>query len=125
MPARMRRLMAIAAFAAAAALTATAANAQKKYDPGASDTEIRIGNIMPYSGPASSYGVIGKTEAAYFDKINAEGGINGRKIKFISYDDAYSPPKAIEQARKLVESNEVLLIFQCSERRPIRRFRNT
>jgi ABC-type branched-subunit amino acid transport system substrate-binding protein len=96
----------------AAALTATAANAQKKYDTGASDTEIKIGNIMPYSGPASSYGVIGKTEAAYFDKINAEGGINGRKIKFISYDDGYSPPKAIEQARKLVEGDEVLLIFQ-------------
>ena len=89
-----------------------AAFAQKKYDPGASDTEIKIGNIMPYSGPASSYGVIGKTEAAYFNKINAEGGINGRKINFISYDDAYSPPKAIEQARKLVESDEVLLIFQ-------------
>jgi hypothetical protein len=71
MPARMGRLMVMAAFAAAAAMTATAANAQKKYDPGASDTEIRIGNIMPYSGPASSYGVIGKTEAAYFDKVNA------------------------------------------------------
>jgi ABC-type branched-subunit amino acid transport system substrate-binding protein len=109
MPARMRGLMAVAAIAA---MTATAADAEKKYDPGASDTEIKIGNIMPYSGPASSYGVIGKTEAAYFDKINAEGGINGRKIKFISYDDAYSPPKAIEQARKLVEGDEVLLIFQ-------------
>jgi ABC-type branched-subunit amino acid transport system substrate-binding protein len=108
----MRGLMAMAAVAIAAIMTATAANAEKKYDPGASDTEIKIGNIMPYSGPASSYGVIGKTEAAYFDKINAEGGINGRKIKFISYDDAYSPPKAIEQARKLVESDEVLLIFQ-------------
>ena len=102
----------MAVFAVASAMTATAAYAEKKYDPGASDTEIKIGNIMPYSGPASSYGVIGKTEAAYFDKINAEGGINGRKIKFISYDDAYSPPKAIEQARKLVESDEVLLIFQ-------------
>ena len=113
MPARKRRLMAMAVVAAAAAaITATAANAQKKYDPGASDTEIKIGNIMPYSGPASSYAVIGKTESAYFDKINAEGGINGRKIRFISYDDAYSPPKAIEQARKLVESDEVLLIFQ-------------
>ena len=112
MPARIRSLIALAVFAAAAAMTATAANAQKKYDPGASDTEIKIGNIMPYSGPASSYGVIGKTEAAYFNKINAEGGINGRKINFISYDDAYSPPKAIEQARKLVESDEVLLIFQ-------------
>ncbi len=86
--------------------------AQKKYDPGVSDTEIKIGNIMPYSGPASAYGVIGKTEAAYFNKINDEGGINGRKIVFISYDDAYSPPKAVEQARKLVESDQVLLIFQ-------------
>ena len=91
---------------------AGAANAEKKYDPGASDTEIKIGNTMPYSGPASSYGVIGKTEAAYFNKVNAEGGINGRKINFITYDDAYSPPKAVEQARKLVESDEVLLIFQ-------------
>jgi branched-chain amino acid transport system substrate-binding protein len=85
--------------------------AQKKYDTGASDTEIKVGNIIPYSGPASAYGVIGRTEAAYFDKINAEGGINGRKINFISYDDAYSPPKTVEQARKLVESDEVLLIF--------------
>jgi ABC-type branched-subunit amino acid transport system substrate-binding protein len=85
--------------------------AQKKYDIGATDTEIKIGNIMPYSGPASAYGVIGKTEAAYFKKINVEGGINGRKINFISYDDAYSPPKAVEQARKLVESDEVLFIF--------------
>jgi branched-chain amino acid transport system substrate-binding protein len=87
------------------------AQAQKKYDSGASDTEIKIGNIMPYSGPASAYGVIGKTEAAYFNKINAEGGINGRKINFISYDDGYSPPKAVEQARKLVESDEVLVVF--------------
>src|SRR6266568_5031018 len=97
---------------ALAATLSTAATAQKKYDTGASDTEIKIGNIMPYSGPASAYGVIGKTEDAYFRKINAEGGINGRKITFISYDDAYSPPKAVEQARKLVESDEVLLIFQ-------------
>jgi branched-chain amino acid transport system substrate-binding protein len=94
------------------AVAASPAAAQKKYDPGASDTEIKIGNIMPYSGPASAYGVIGKTEAAYFTKINAEGGINGRKIDFVSYDDGYSPPKAVEQARKLVESDEVLLIFQ-------------
>ena len=107
-----RRLITLAAIATAAAITATAANAQKKYDPGASDTEIKIGNIMPYSGPASAYGVIGKAEAAYFNKINAEGGINGRKINFISYDDAFSPPKAVEQARKLVESDEVLLVFQ-------------
>src|SRR5881227_2080788 len=85
--------------------------AQKKYDTGATDSEIKIGNIMPYSGPASAYGVIGKTEEAYFKKVNAEGGINGRKINFISYDDAYSPPKTVEQARKLVESDEVLLVF--------------
>jgi branched-chain amino acid transport system substrate-binding protein len=90
---------------------ASTALAQKKYDPGATDTEIKIGNIMPYSGPASAYATIGKTEAAYFRKINEEGGINGRKINFISYDDAYSPPKTVEQARKLVESDEVLLIF--------------
>jgi len=96
---------------ALSAATSGAALAQKKYDPGATDTEIKIGNIMPYSGPASAYGVIGKTEAAYFKKINAEGGINGRKINFISYDDAYSPPKTVEQARKLVESDEVLFIF--------------
>jgi branched-chain amino acid transport system substrate-binding protein len=94
------------------ALASTSAYAQKgKYDTGATDTEIKVGNIMPYSGPASAYGVIGKTEAAYFNKINAEGGINGRKINFISQDDGYSPPKTVEQARKLVESDEVLLIF--------------
>src|SRR5881227_3397350 len=85
--------------------------AQKKYDTGATDSEIKIGNIMPYSGPASAYGVIGKTEEAYFKKINAEGGINGRKINFISYDDGYSPPKAVEQVRKLIESDEVLFTF--------------
>ena len=88
------------------------AAAQKKYDPGATDSEIKIGNIMPYSGPLSAYALIGRTEAAFFTKINAEGGINGRKIKFITYDDAFSPPKTVEQARKLVESDEVLLIFQ-------------
>jgi branched-chain amino acid transport system substrate-binding protein len=99
-------LVAVAAFAADPAL------AQKKYDPGASDTEIKVGNIMPYSGPASAYGLIGKTQEAFFKMINDQGGINGRKINFISYDDGYSPPKAVEQARKLVESDEVLLIFQ-------------
>jgi len=93
------------------ALSTSGALAQKKYDTGATDTEIKIGNIMPYSGPASAYGVIGKTEQAYFNKINAAGGINGRKINFISYDDGYSPPKTVEQARKLVESDEVLFIF--------------
>jgi branched-chain amino acid transport system substrate-binding protein len=102
----------IAALATAViAFTSGTSLAQKKYDSGASDTEIKIGNIMPYSGPASAYGVIGKTEEAYFKKINAEGGINGRKITFISYDDGYSPPKAVEQARKLVESDEVLAVF--------------
>jgi ABC-type branched-subunit amino acid transport system substrate-binding protein len=99
-----------AAFAVLAA-SSSGALAQKKYDTGATDTEIKIGNIMPYSGPASAYGVIGKTEAAYFKKINDAGGINGRKINFITYDDGYSPPKTVEQARKLVESDEVLLIF--------------
>jgi branched-chain amino acid transport system substrate-binding protein len=108
---RSSRLHSAVVAAAAFALTSSAALAQKKYDTGASDTEIKIGNIMPYSGPASAYGVIGKTEKAYFDKINAEGGINGRKINFISYDDGYSPPKAVEQARKLVESDEVLVVF--------------
>ncbi|WP_398466815.1 ABC transporter substrate-binding protein [Tardiphaga sp.] len=92
-------------------LATTGAFAQKKYDTGATDTEIKIGNIIPYSGPASAYGVIGKTEAAYFAMVNAQGGINGRKINFISYDDAYSPPKAVEQVRKLVESDEVLVVF--------------
>ncbi|WP_369719450.1 ABC transporter substrate-binding protein [Bradyrhizobium sp. LLZ17] len=111
MPAMHVRLGALAAALALTAFLSTAASAQKKYDTGATDTEIKIGNIMPYSGPASAYGVIGKTEEAYFRKINAEGGINGRKINFISYDDAYSPPKTVEQARKLVESDEVLLIF--------------
>src|SRR5436853_7212918 len=93
------------------ALATTPAIAQKKYDTGATDTEIKVGNTMPYSGPASAYGNVGKAEAAYFNKINAEGGINGRKINFITYDDAYSPPKAIEQVRKLVEGDEVLLLF--------------
>jgi branched-chain amino acid transport system substrate-binding protein len=86
--------------------------AQKKYDPGANDSEIKIGNIMPYSGPLSAYSSIAKAEAAYVNKVNAEGGVNGRKINFISVDDGYSPPKTVEQARKLVESDEVLFIFQ-------------
>jgi ABC-type branched-subunit amino acid transport system substrate-binding protein len=112
MPAIANRITiaSVAAFAVLAA-SGSGALAQKKYDAGATDTEIKIGNIMPYSGPASAYGVIGKTEAAYFKKINDAGGINGRKINFISYDDGYSPPKTVEQARKLVESDEVLFIF--------------
>jgi branched-chain amino acid transport system substrate-binding protein len=111
MPAFHRRLGALSATLAILAAISSSASAQKKYDIGATDTEIKIGNIMPYSGPASAYGVIGKTEEAYFRKINAEGGINGRKINFVSYDDGYSPPKTVEQARKLVESDEVLVIF--------------
>jgi branched-chain amino acid transport system substrate-binding protein len=105
------RLAAVSAALVGFAASGGTALAQKKYDTGATDTEIKIGNIMPYSGPASAYGVIGKTEEAYFKKINAEGGINGRKINFVTYDDAYSPPKAVEQVRKLVESDEVLLVF--------------
>ena len=92
-------------------LTTQGALAQKKYDTGATDTEIKIGNVEAYSGPASAYGVIGKTEDAYFKMINDQGGINGRKINFISYDDGYSPPKTVEQVRKLIESDEVLLVF--------------
>ena len=111
MLARRKHLITAVATGAIAFASTGGALAQKKYDSGASDTEIKIGNIMPYSGPASAYGVIGKTEAAYFNKINAEGGINGRKINFITYDDGYSPPKAVEQARKLVESDEVLVVF--------------
>ena len=100
-------------FAAAAVVFGTLpAAAQPKYGPGASDGAIKVGNIMPYSGPLSAYAIIGKTQAAYFKKINDDGGINGRKIDFVSYDDGFSPPKTVEQARKLVESDEVLLIFQ-------------
>ncbi|WP_398466817.1 ABC transporter substrate-binding protein [Tardiphaga sp.] len=111
MPAMHLRLAVLPAAVAILAATTSGVLAQKKYGPGVTDTEIKVGNIMPYSGPASAYGVIGKTEEAYFKKINAEGGINGRKINFISYDDGYSPPKTVEQARKLVESDEVLLVF--------------
>jgi ABC-type branched-subunit amino acid transport system substrate-binding protein len=96
----------------AAALASPAALAQKKYDPGASDREIKIGNTNPYSGPASAYGTIGKVIGAYFKMLNEQGGINGRKINFISYDDGYSPPKTVEMARKLVEQDEVLFLFQ-------------
>src|ERR1700754_4576518 len=100
------------AIAVAAALSASPASAQKKYDPGATDTEIKIGQTVPFSGPASAYATIGKSQAAYFNMINEQGGVNGRKITLIQYDDAYSPPKAVEQMRKLVESDEVLLTFQ-------------
>ena len=107
----MKMLSMTVALSMAAAGFATSAHAQKKYGPGASDTEIKVGNIMPYSGPASAYGVIGQTEAAFFRMINDQGGVNGRKINFISYDDAYSPPKTVEQARKLVESDNALIVF--------------
>jgi hypothetical protein len=100
------------AFVVILSLGAVPAVAQKKYDPGASDTEIKIGNTNPYSGPASACGTIGRTIAAYFNKVNAQGGVNGRKITFITYDDEYSSPKTVEQVRKLVESDEVLLILQ-------------
>src|ERR1700739_2804655 len=108
-----RKLLVTALSTVVIAFTASTggALAQKKYDTGATDTEIKLGNIMPYSGPASAYGVIGKIEDAYFKMINEQGGINGRKINFVTYDDGYSPPKAVEQARKLVESDEVLLVF--------------
>ena len=106
-----KQLLVSAAVIAGLALGTSSALAQKKYDPGASDTEIKIGNIMPYSGPASAYGTIGKTDAAYFKMINEQGGINGRKINFISLDDGYSPPKAVEDARRLVEQEQVLFIF--------------
>jgi branched-chain amino acid transport system substrate-binding protein len=98
--------------AAGLALASGLAFAAGQYGPGASDTEIKIGNTMPYSGPASAYGTIGKAEAAYFTMINEQGGINGRKINFISRDDAYSPPKTVEVVRKLVEEDQVLLTFQ-------------
>jgi len=104
-------LRATAAAVGVMALAATPALAQKKYDPGASDTEIKIGNIMPYSGPASAYGVIGKLEQVYFRVLNEAGGINGRKVNFITYDDGYSPPKTVEQARRLVEQDRVACLF--------------
>jgi branched-chain amino acid transport system substrate-binding protein len=93
------------------ALGCGSAAAQKKYDVGVTDSEIKIGNVMPYSGPASAYAAIGKTEAAYFKMINEQGGINGRKINFISYDDSFNPPKTVEQVRRLVESDEVYVLF--------------
>jgi branched-chain amino acid transport system substrate-binding protein len=108
----MKRFFLKAAAAGAGALLVSRAGfAQKKYDDGASDKEIKIGGISPYSGPASAYGTIGKGIKAYFDKVNAEGGVNGRKLVWVSYDDGYNPAKTVEMARKLVEQDEVLLIF--------------
>jgi branched-chain amino acid transport system substrate-binding protein len=106
------RTMMTSLMAAGFALAGGLAFAAGQYGPGASDTEIKIGNTVPYSGPASAYGTIGKAEAAYFTMINEQGGINGRKINFISRDDAYSPPKTVEVVRKLVEEDQVLLTFQ-------------
>src|SRR5580692_6969995 len=101
-----------AGVAIAAALSISPASAHKKYDTGATDTEIKLGQTVPLSGPASAYAGIGKTQAAGLRKINEQGGINGRQLNLIQYDDAYSPPKAVEQVRKLVESDEVLFTFQ-------------
>ena len=112
----MRQLHGARTLALAAAvcllITAGPAAAQKKYGPGVTDTEIKIGSTNPYSGPASAYGTIGRAEAAYFKMINDQGGINGRKVNFISYDDGYSPPKTVEQVRRLVEQEQVAFLFQ-------------
>ena len=107
----MKRKLLVALGMMACVLASTAV-AEKKYDPGATDTEIKVGHTNPYSGPASAYGTIGRAEAAYFKMINEQGGINGRKINFISLDDGYSPPRTVEQVRKLVEEEQVLLLFQ-------------
>ncbi|MEZ0305356.1 MAG: ABC transporter substrate-binding protein [Hyphomicrobiaceae bacterium] len=107
-----RRLLLTGVGMLALALAAAPASAQKKYDEGATDTEIKIGNTNPYSGNASAYGTIGKTIDAYFKMVNEQGGINGRKVNFISYDDGYAPPKTVEMVRKLVEEDKVLFVFQ-------------
>jgi ABC-type branched-subunit amino acid transport system substrate-binding protein len=106
----MRRMLVASALCAVAALLAQPAGAEKKYGPGASDTEVKIGSTNPYSGPASAYGTIGRAESAYFQMINEQGGVNGRKINFISLDDGYSPPRTVEQIRKLVEEEKVLFL---------------
>src|SRR5580698_3416808 len=104
-------LISVTAASALLELATQGALAQKKYDTGASDSEIKIGNTEAYSGPASAYGVIGKTETAYFKMVNDQGGVNGRKINFISLDDGYSPPKTVEMTRQLVEQEGVLIDF--------------
>ncbi|HEY1091526.1 MAG TPA: ABC transporter substrate-binding protein, partial [Burkholderiaceae bacterium] len=109
-------------------MLAAPALAQKRYDPGASDTTIKIGHVAPYSGPASAYATMGKTAIAYIAKVNAEGGVNGRKIELISVDDAYNPAKTVEQVRKLVEQDEVLAVFSplgTAHNLAIRRYMNT
>jgi branched-chain amino acid transport system substrate-binding protein len=107
----MKRTIVTALSAASLVLASGPAFAAGQYGPGASDIEIKIGNTMPYSGPASNYGAIGQSDAAYFAMINERGGINGRKINFISRDDGYSPPKTVEQVRRLVEQDRILLLF--------------
>ena len=109
---RIRSSLLAAIFAVFASAIPSIVEAQKAYDPGVSDTEIKVGNTMPYSGPLSAYGTIGKVEAAYFRMVNEQGGINGRRIQFVTMDDAFSPPKTVEMTRKLVEQDEVFLIFQ-------------
>ncbi|HTS52470.1 MAG TPA: ABC transporter substrate-binding protein [Burkholderiales bacterium] len=95
----------------ASALAASPAHGDKKYGPGVTDAEIKIGQTVPYSGPASAYGTMGKAQAAYFEMLNGQGGVGGRRIRLISLDDSYSPPRIVEQTRKLVEQDEVFLIF--------------
>ncbi|MDB5617557.1 MAG: Extracellular ligand-binding receptor [Tardiphaga sp.] len=111
MPSRHSSVFTAAVIAATAMFGSGAFAAGKKYDPGASDTEIKLGQTIPYSGAGSLYGVIGRTQAAYFQMLNEKGGINGRKINFLSQDDAYSAPKAVEATRRLVEQDEVLALF--------------
>src|SRR5215468_8924130 len=108
---RWREFMRLLAVGAILAFVSSSALAQPKYGPGTSETEIKVGQTIAYSGPASAYGQLGKVEDAYFKSLNAKGGINGRKITFISLDDGYAPPKAVENARKLVESDNVALVF--------------
>ena len=93
------------------ALASAPASAQKAYGPGATDTEIKLGQTMPYSGPASAYGIVGRAQTAYFKMVNEQGGVNGRKVQLISLDDGYSPPKTVERVRQLVEGDNVLAIF--------------
>src|SRR5258708_12755359 len=97
------RISMVAALLAVIALAASPAEAEKKYDSGATDAEIKIGNTMPYSGPASAYGAIGKPISGYFDMLNAEGGVNGRQIKFITLDDRSTPPTPVDQAPRLLQ----------------------
>jgi branched-chain amino acid transport system substrate-binding protein len=106
----MKKLMVATCAIAWAGLPFSAFAQEKNYGPGVTDTEVKIGQTMPYSGPASSFAAIGRAMTAYFQKVNAEGGVNGRKINLVSLDDGYSPPKAVEQTRRLVESEEVLAI---------------